>query len=125
VIHRLFAYGTLEQPALMAALTGRVPRSGPAKLPGHRRGRLPMRTYPGLAIDAGSEVAGTLYSGLTSRELGLLDRYEGPEYRRVLMYLQTDGGRRRAWVYRQRPGIPLDGPWEPVDDVKKATATAR
>ncbi len=125
MIDRLFAYGTLERPMLMGEITGRVPPCVPACLEGCRRGRLAGRTYPGLARDPGGEVRGTLYLGLTRRELALLDRYEGPEYRRVPQGLRTDQGRRRAWVYIQRPGIPLDGDWSRWSGVKKAASGGR
>jgi gamma-glutamylcyclotransferase (GGCT)/AIG2-like uncharacterized protein YtfP len=115
VIDLLFAYGTLERPELIGALIGRVPAAARAQLPGHRRGRLSGRPYPGLAVDLADAIDGTLYFGLTPRELGLLDRYEGLEYRRVARYLRTDKRRRRGWVYVQRARFALDGPWESAD----------
>lgn len=112
MIDRLFAYGTLELRVLMAELTGRLPRSEHAVLAGFRRGRLSGRPYPGLAVDPSGCVDGTLYIGLSRRELAQLDRYEGTEYRRMLLDLRTRRRSCKAWVYVQRSGIPLDGAWE-------------
>lgn len=102
MLRRLFCYGTLRDPAVMAALLGRVPPSRPATLPAHRRGLLAGRPWAGVAAAAESAVAGTLYEGLTVRELGQLDRYEGADYRRATTRLTVPLGTCRSWIYLPR-----------------------
>jgi hypothetical protein len=82
----LFAYGTLRDPDLLAAVLGRPLRLGtlyPARAPGFRAVHYPGRIYPALVRSPGSAADGLLITGLTPFERDLLDAYEGDEYRRA------------------------------------------
>ncbi len=59
---------------------------------------------------------GTLYHGLSLRMLKRLDRYEGNQYRRVLVSVYCHDGRwREAFVYRLKdPGQLSEQAWRPV-----------
>ncbi len=74
MLDRLFCYGTLRDPAVIAALLDRMPQSRPAVLGEHRRGLLAGRPWVGVVPAAGSAFEGTLYDGLSERELRRLDR---------------------------------------------------
>lgn len=113
MLDRLFCYGTLRDPVVIAALLGRVPSSRPAVLPGHRRGLLAERRWAGVAPAAGSEVTGTLYAGLTEREFRHLDRYEGADYRRATIRLTVGATTRLGWIYL--PRRPLAAGAEPAE----------
>lgn len=102
MLDRLFCYGTLRDPTVIAALLGRVPQARPAVLPGHRRGLLAGRPWAGVAPAAGSDVIGTLYAGLTARELRRLDHYEGADYRRATIRLTVGATTCLGWIYRPR-----------------------
>lgn len=79
----LFVYGTLENPRLLMALTGKRFRGMEARLPGYRCMRVRGADYPGIIPDADQETRGTLYLSLDHRSLRRLDRYEGKLYRRI------------------------------------------
>jgi gamma-glutamylcyclotransferase (GGCT)/AIG2-like uncharacterized protein YtfP len=81
----LFAYGTLRDPQLLAAVLGRPLRPGglhPAVAPGFRAVHYPGRIYPALIRAPGAVAEGLLLVDLTPFERDLLDAFEGDEYRR-------------------------------------------
>ncbi len=100
---RLFAYGTLQLPAIMRALCGPAPDSASlaspepaalvksldwawtgaaAKLDGFARCRVRGERYPGIRPQARASTAGCVYTGLTAEHWRVLDLFEGPLYER-------------------------------------------
>jgi len=110
----LFCYGTLEIPAVMLAVSGRLPASQPAELPGYRRGIIPGRAYPGIE-PADDRVTGTLYRHPGAGALARIDRFEGAEYLRVRVTVATAHGKQRAWAYLPKHARGRVGrePWDP------------
>lgn len=106
----LFAYGTLRPggEAFDWLLAEHVAATEPAELPGfalYARG-LP---YPFVRSHPGARVVGELIR-LRGPDYLLvrLDRYEGPQYRRVAVpVLRSDGSKIRAWVYVAAEDVPL------------------
>jgi len=78
----LFTYGTLQNAEILAQVVGRSWPSSPAVLEGYARYRLNDKPYPALVEESGSQVQGSLYSGVTQAELTRLDDYEGELYER-------------------------------------------
>lgn len=94
----LFVYGTLQHPDLLRSLIGAHGALRPARLPGYRAAPLRGRVYPGLVPlpDAGAEgdlgagpdagpdagAAGHLVD-VDEAAVGILDAFEGDQYRRV------------------------------------------
>lgn len=98
--HDLFCYGTLEFPAVMEAVAGRRFPALKAVLPGYRRLAVKGRAFPGAIAQAGADVGGTLYRGLTAAHLRRLDVYETALYRRRRLRVRDAAGRsRRVWAY--------------------------
>jgi gamma-glutamylcyclotransferase (GGCT)/AIG2-like uncharacterized protein YtfP len=96
----LFAYGTLQLPEVMAAVTGRTFDAVPAWLSDHARYRLRRRIYPGLRREAGAITPGTLFLGLGPRDLARLDRFEDAFYTRTEVTASTVSlGCQAAQVY--------------------------
>jgi len=101
---RLFCYGTLCDAAVMCRVCGILPDHEPAMLTGYIRSALTGRAYPGLIRGRGQPVDGILYAGLARRHWRRLDQYEGSEYRRIRVQVETAGrGRKLAWVYVLQP----------------------
>lgn len=97
--HRLFVYGTLIQQDLLRRLLGKAPPAVDASLDHYRRYRLRGRAYPGIRYSHHDRVEGRLLAGLSVAQLRTLDHYEGSEYRRVRVGVNTPEGRQSAWVY--------------------------
>lgn len=97
--HYLYAYGTLQVPAIFQHVMGRLIEGQPATLQGYARYRVSARAYPAVVAQAGGCVQGLVYAGLSSRELGRLDAYEGELYERQLLPLSTHSARVDAHVY--------------------------
>lgn len=110
----LFAYGTLQDPAVQTAVFGHVLGPGaPDRLTGFRLSHIPvddppidgpqvtaetgLTHYPILIPTTGEAppVPGRLYP-LTPADLTAADAYEGEAYRRV--WVRTESGA-EAWVY--------------------------
>jgi gamma-glutamylcyclotransferase (GGCT)/AIG2-like uncharacterized protein YtfP len=101
---KIFAYGTLQVPEVMRAVTGDVFPSQPARLHGYARYCIRNRAYPGLRREAGSFIDGVLYENVSSRALKNLDAFEDDFYRRETLTVVTGtGSQTDAEVYIVTP----------------------
>ncbi len=108
----LFVYGTLTDPLFMGRLLEREVVEEPATLVEYRRLELASLGHAVVVPEAGGEVEGLLYRGLTEADYERLDAYEGVAeglYRRqaaeartarrdreaVVVYVPTERTRRR------------------------------
>ncbi len=101
--HRLFAYGTLQVPEVLEAVSGVRRRGVPALLAGFRCFRVPGKPYPAIVSQAASSVRGLLYEGLSGAELELLDYYEGELYERRELPVTVQGTEVLAMSYVLAP----------------------
>lgn len=101
----LFAYGTLQFPGIIAAVTGRDPSANPAVLDGYARFGIRNEPFPGIVPSAAHRVEGVLYTDVTPAERRRVDIFEGEPYRRetVTVRLPEDGTRIEAITYVIRP----------------------
>ena len=96
----LFAYGTLQFPEIMEAVTGRRFPGTEARVSGYRRRRLEARPYPGIVPRPGEETTGRLYREIDAGSLARLDVFEGRIYdRRRILATSADGSEVVAWAY--------------------------
>jgi gamma-glutamylcyclotransferase (GGCT)/AIG2-like uncharacterized protein YtfP len=118
--HTLFAYGTLRFPELIRHLIGRVPDQADAVLNGYVRFRIRHADYPGIFARPGSQVDGTVFSGITPEEWRTLDEYESDLYlRQPVTVMLTNGSRRQAQAYVLPPeheSVCTGEPWD-LNDV--------
>jgi gamma-glutamylcyclotransferase (GGCT)/AIG2-like uncharacterized protein YtfP len=112
---RLFAYGTLQIPAVWAAVVGEQVPSRPARLMGYARRRIKGCAYPGIREMAGASVEGLLYDCLPAWALEKLDAFEDDYYRRETLSVQISRTKLLpAEVYvipAQHYGALSDQPW--------------
>jgi len=96
----VFAYGTLELPAVMEAVTGRrFPRTA-ATLSGFARFRVAGEAYPGLVRAPHGRTAGVVYTSVDPHSLALLDGFEGDLYERRAVHVRLSaGGHVSAYTY--------------------------
>lgn len=100
----VFAYGTLEIPEVVRAVTGSFYTGRPAWLPGFARALLRGHTYPGIVPAPGERVAGVVYAGVDRATLRQLDAFEGAQYERRLLEVWLDSDVRiGAHTYVVRP----------------------
>jgi len=97
--HSLFIYGTLLVDEVRLRVVGRLCDCMSATLRGYRRVALSKRSYPGLVSDPEESVDGLLCFGLTDDELVELDCFEGDEYERAEVMVETAKGEEWAWAY--------------------------
>ncbi|HEU4429545.1 MAG TPA: gamma-glutamylcyclotransferase family protein [Myxococcota bacterium] len=101
---QLFTYGTLMFPAVVRRLARRALPMRPAQLRGFARRALRGVGYPGIVPDCDAVVTGVLVGGVSPALLARLDRWEGVEYERRLVSVETlDGAPALAHVYALAP----------------------
>ena len=104
----LFSYGTLQMREVQLANYGRELEGSPDALAGYRLTKVPDRDPNAVRIsgtkmhyivqptcNAADRVPGVIFL-LTEDELAATDRYEGSDYRREMLTLESG---RRAFVY--------------------------
>jgi gamma-glutamylcyclotransferase (GGCT)/AIG2-like uncharacterized protein YtfP len=99
----LYAYGTLQVPAIVAQIVGRELVGRPARLLGYARYRVIDRPYPAIVAEPAGEVDGVVYPGLDAAELERLDTYEGELYERRALTIQVGEVSVWACTYVLRP----------------------
>jgi gamma-glutamylcyclotransferase (GGCT)/AIG2-like uncharacterized protein YtfP len=99
VLDRLFVYGTLRRGE--RAWCQIEPYAATSEMARCRGTMVAFdRGYPGLALDGDTVIIGELVT-LRDREtaLAVLDDYEGDEFTRRAIDVETAAGPERAWVY--------------------------
>lgn len=111
----MFAYGTLEVPEVMQAVTGRGFDSAVAIAEGYARYLLKERIYPGMTPVPGEETSGRVYFGLSQQTLRLLDEFEADIYARQLISVRCEAGPWfNAYAYIIKPksrAVLTNDPW--------------
>ena len=85
----VFAYGTLELPDIMEAVTGRSFGSVGGTADGYARFLLKGRIYPGMTAASNHTTFGRVYLGVDEFSLALLDQFEDDVYVRQLIPIQA------------------------------------
>lgn len=99
----LFCYGTLMVPAVWKRVVGKSVEPVATSLEGYASSCVRDEHYPGLRPRVGARTEGLVYAGLRRQDLRRLDKYEGREYRRVLVSVLVPGGKKvSAWCYVTR-----------------------
>lgn len=102
----LFVYGTLQYPAIAAAVTGERLAGTPAVLDGYARHAVRDAPYPGIVPRAGRTVEGVLYENIDPVARRRIDTFEGTLYHRETVAVRRldDGAAVTAQTYVVRPG---------------------
>ena len=114
---RLFLYGSLLDPRLLARFAGQELPCVPATLRGWRRVALPRSRYPTLRRARG-DVAGALVT-VNAATMSRLSAYEGPTYRLTPVAVRTSRGGVAAstWIApggTRRLNFGVKGPTGPL-----------
>jgi gamma-glutamylcyclotransferase (GGCT)/AIG2-like uncharacterized protein YtfP len=113
---KLFVYGTLRFPEVLAAVAQIAAAAAPAMLPGFERRAVRGEVYPAVVPRSGASVEGLLLAGVPRARLPLLDAFEGREYRRQAHEVHLANGRRHvAWCYVWAPACARElasGIWD-------------
>lgn len=117
----VFTYGSLMfEPVWERVVRGKY-QCTPAWLNGHVRREIAGELYPGVVRKEGSRVRGLVWLGVEQTDLALLDSFEGVDYDRVEVSLESDVGMNMpAQTYLwKHPERLTDKPW----DVKQFAET--
>ncbi len=93
----LFVYGTLQDAQVQQQVYNRITQGQPDTLDGYRKAIITLggKDYPIAVADAARSISGQVLE-VTAKELEDIDTYEGDEYRRIRVTLQSG---LEAWVY--------------------------
>jgi len=90
-MHSVFAYGSLQVPEVMLAVTGKLFNTLPVRLDDYSRHCLKDRSFPGIRPNPGHSVEGLLFLNIDMETLRKLDDFEDPFYRRdTVTVIATD-----------------------------------
>ena len=96
MFNTIFVYGSLRDPDVLNRLLRRVPPMKPARVEGYRTYFDQEAGYPMAIKEKGSAIDGSLMTGIGSRDLSMLDDYEGVRkrlYKRIkVQALPTGSG---------------------------------
>lgn len=117
---RYFFYGTLMDPAVLAAVIGRRPppaRWMAATIADYRRVYRAGARYPVLVPAPGERVEGVLIGGLGEGDARRLRAFEGRDYAVKTVPVQTSqSGCVLARIFMPSRGVPATAvPWAPDD----------
>jgi gamma-glutamylcyclotransferase (GGCT)/AIG2-like uncharacterized protein YtfP len=99
-IRRLFVYGTLRDDAVVQGLLGHRLFARPAVLRGYVQGSDASIGYPVIRPRSDAAVVGKVLDDIDEEILATLDAYEGREYQRIVVEVDTPDGRTvEAYVY--------------------------
>ena len=114
-MHTLFAYGTLQLPEVMRAMTGREFAAHPARLEHYSRHRLRGKSFPGIRPNADAFVDGLIFLEIDAQTLRKLDAFEDTFYRReAVSVVRANGIEWAAQAYSVREesyGLLLPEEW--------------
>ncbi len=107
-IQHVFVYGTLMDPHIIKAVTGKRFETRRAILYGYRKIDPPY-SYPLLLPDPRHKVEGRLLLNVDADSLKRLDDYEdeGKLYQRCVVTVKTDDADMEAFVYFGKPHMLL------------------
>lgn len=109
----VFAYGSLMFPEVCEAVIGRAPAWSTAHLEGWFASSVAGALYPALVPRAAAVTDGLLLEGISETEIEMLDRYEGPGFRRTRVGVEPGGVQAWVWVACD-PDMASGEPWDPT-----------
>jgi gamma-glutamylcyclotransferase (GGCT)/AIG2-like uncharacterized protein YtfP len=111
----VFTYGSLMFAKVWTRVVIGRYRSLAATLDGHARFAVVEQTYPGMIVAPGESVVGVIYLDVTDDDLDRLDHFEGEDYRRATVTVESEDGVARpceTYVYLLDDRL-LASPWDP------------
>lgn len=109
----LFAYGTLQDPDILAAVLSRSTANlkiSDAQAPGFGVVYYPGRVYPALVAVPDTTAPGLVVMDLDAFDMAVLDAFEGDEYKRQAIGVRLAGTMVQAQTYMPVVAIPADSP---------------
>lgn len=113
----VFVYGTLCAPEVVLALLGRAPRKTAASVLGYKRQCIKQQVFPAIVPSSPPDILqGWVLSGLTSKEMHILDEYEDVDYHRTTIEAIYVGGTRvkcELYVWKEdRKAMLIESEWD-------------
>jgi gamma-glutamylcyclotransferase (GGCT)/AIG2-like uncharacterized protein YtfP len=87
---KVFTYGSLMIPSVMAAVTGKHFQVMKACLKEYARFKVKGESYPGIVYKTGAATGGVVHCDVDDPSLKLLDDFEGELYKRISVQIEVD-----------------------------------
>ena len=104
-MQNLFVYGTLQYPEILQKLTGKSFVSKPAVLNNYKRHRVKHAEYPAIIPNPGVQTMGLLLENVDELSLKAIDFYEGEEYEKTAVTVNSEDMDIMALTYVWNGGI--------------------
>jgi gamma-glutamylcyclotransferase (GGCT)/AIG2-like uncharacterized protein YtfP len=88
----IFTYGSLMFSQVWQRVVRGNYRSARAIVDGYARYAIVAETYPAMIAQAGATVSGILYFDVHEQDIAILDAFEGADYRRQTVQVQSETG---------------------------------
>mmetsp|Transcript_4819 Transcript_4819/g.13857 ORF Transcript_4819/g.13857 Transcript_4819/m.13857 type:complete len:154 (-) Transcript_4819:441-902(-) len=113
----VFVYGTLCAPEVVHVLLHRAPKTSAAVLRGYKRQCIRQQVFPALVpSDPAASVKGWVLSGLSPKEMVILDEYEDVDYYRTTVSPTLEDGSEvdcEVYVWKEdRRHLLIDVDWD-------------
>lgn len=95
----VFAYGTLQLPSVMEAVTGKQFKSAAAVLEDYARFVIRKQVYPGIIPAGGATVNGRIYFDLEQSVIDVLDAFEDILYDRKCVDVTCNNKKIKTQAY--------------------------
>lgn len=95
----LFTYGTLMDPEIMSHVAGAIFPSRMASLSGYRCRTVTGEVYPAIVPCPEEQVKGVVYFSLSTDAIDRLDRFEGNQYERQMVVVDSGGEQMNVQAY--------------------------
>lgn len=90
-MQNIFIYGTLQSPGIVKKLTGKSFKTSEVILVGYKRNCVKNRDYPAIIQQEGSKTVGLLIENMDDLSLATISFYEGDEYEKKKVTVNSDG----------------------------------
>lgn len=107
----LFVYGTLQNPEIVQAITGRVFDMTPATLVDHEIKSVRDEHYPGMIKSMGPKAAGQILHNIDPESFKLIQEWEGSDYQLSEVTIELTNRKLEAQTFLWNDPDLLDGPW--------------
>lgn len=113
-MQNIFVYGTLLSPAILEKLTGKSFKTSEVILAGYKRICVKNRDYPAIIQQEGSKTVGLLIENMDDLSLAIISFYEGDEYEKKKVTVNSDGKSTTALTFVWVKGNELldDEEWD-------------
>lgn len=107
----IFVYGTLQNPEVVEALTGKSFKQTPYVLNGYKVFQVKGEHFPGMVKSKGSSAKGYILYDVDKKAFEIINKWEGTSYTPNIIKISADSNEIEAITYIWKDEMVLEGNW--------------